>query len=195
MRLRKVPIIVGLTGKAGSGKSEFAQALGNYMPAPLCVRSFATPLKRMLGACGWDGMKDRHGRSAMQLFGTDVVRDHIARPVWLWQFLDSVVSATSECDDQVYVVVDDVRFRNELELIVNLGGIVLRIDREGACSPTTEDQRAHCSERNTRTLEVHRVIRNDGTIEDLCATARALVSFIAATHFNDLQTEIENVEL
>ena len=55
-------------------------------------------------------------RWVLQYFGTDVMRDHFAKDVWIWSIEKRLASA------QGPVVITDVRFPNEIDLIKNLGG-------------------------------------------------------------------------
>lgn len=142
------PRIIGLAGRAGSGKSTaaaFLVARGNFARL-----RFASPLKSMLSALYaeaglpaaeigrriegdlkelpdplLDGVSPRR---AMVTLGTEWGRDMISARLWLdvWsaRARAAILSGRS-------VVAEDVRFPNEAAAIRNLGGRVLYIARAG----------------------------------------------------------------
>lgn len=152
--------IIGLTGHAGVGKDAAASFLKPHGYQRLAL---ADPLKGVARAIGWDGSKDVQercicgmagGRELLQLLGTEGVRDHLGRDVWV-QALRRRIRPGSR------VVVSDVRFVNEAEAVRSWGGEVWRIERPGY--PGDD----HASERGVRQIMPDRVICNDGTLDDL----------------------------
>lgn len=139
--------LLGITGKAGSGKSTAAQVL---LDAGWTRIKFADPLKDMLRAIGLD---DRHieghlkevpcdllrgktPRWAMQTLGTEWGRECIAQDLWIALARRRIALAMAA---GLSVVVDDVRFENEAEVIRELGGMVLGLDRgDGAGGHVSE---------------------------------------------------------
>jgi len=133
-----LPELIGLIGAAGHGKSTSAHILGElgYVRLPL-----AAPLKNMLKA-GFGltdkDMSDAHKekadwrfcghspRYALQTLGTEWGREFLGENLWLnaWQ-------ATREAIGARYVVIDDVRFYNEMQMVHDLGGVLLEITRPG----------------------------------------------------------------
>ena len=133
-------MIVGLCGRAGSGKTTAAEAL---VARGFASISFAAPLKRMFAAldiapsprddprvwretphpllCG------NTPRQALQTLGTEWGRDCLGADFWvrIW---------AAEAANHAHVVADDVRFPNEAAAIRGAGGLVIRIDRAGAGS-------------------------------------------------------------
>ena len=131
------PGLVGITGRAGSGKSTAAQVL---IDAGWVRIKFADPLKDMLRAIGLD---DRHieghlkevpcdllvgqtPRWAMQTLGTAWGRQCIAQDFWVRLARRRIALAMAA---GLNVVVDDVRFENEAQVIRELGGMVLGLSR------------------------------------------------------------------
>jgi hypothetical protein len=158
-------LIVGFTGRIGSGKTFAAQELNKY---GFTRMRFAGPLKKMMAALGLtpeeiDGsLKElpcellcgSAPRWAMQSIGTQWGRDLIGEDIWVnaWK------RAVSNMQPGANVVVDDVRFANEADAIRSMGGVVVRIN-------TPDDNRAphelHESERLE--FEYDQVITNDFT--------------------------------
>ena len=69
------------------------------------------------------------------------------------------------------VVIDDVRFLNEVEMIRRLGGRVIRIDRPGP------NENTHASENELNDFDGwDGVIVNDGTLEDLAERVREMAA-------------------
>ena len=170
-------MIIGFCGLAGSGKTTAARALValGFVRAP-----FAAPLKRMFAALALgppDGVDPRawaetpHAllcgktpRQALQTLGTEWGRTLIGEDLWvrLW---------AAEAARHAHVVADDVRFANEAEAIRMAGGIVIRIERAGAGSPSGG---THVSE--TIPFAPDGAIANDRSEEALSRAVRALVA-------------------
>lgn len=161
--------VIGLAGLARSGKSTAAAHLVSHH-GYVRVR-FADPLKAMMRAIGLghaevDGdlketpcaiLMGATPRRAMQTLGTDWARDCIHPDFWisLWQR-----SACDILDHGGKVVVDDVRFQNEVDMIKRVGGTVVRVDRAGL-----ERSSSHVSENFD--FAVDQILKNDGSVDDL----------------------------
>ena len=120
--------VIGLAGRAGSGKSEVASHIAERYPAGKCViLPFAGPLKDLCRReFGWDGRKDGKGRRLLQVVGTDAGRAYNPR-IWVdkWR-ADADYHRRQGC---MCIIADDVRFANECGEIRALGGVVWRVDR------------------------------------------------------------------
>lgn len=167
--------IVGFTGQAGAGKTTAARYVTQHAHMERMrgrVVAFADPLKALCGQMfpwlptdafrGAQEDKERPlelypewtGRRLMQYLGTDVFRQ-IDPDFWVKHFLRTVREL--EADRYVDVlVVDDVRFPDELAALRGIGGRVYRLERPGI--PTG----SHASEALVRSLPVDGVIANDG---------------------------------
>ena len=141
-----MPVIVGLSGLAGAGKSTAARHLVERHG--FVRRPFAALLKGMLRyllhaqgvpAGEVDRMVDgdlkevptRHlggqtPRRAMQTLGTEWGRA-LAPDLWVEMWAASIVGLER-------VVADDVRFENEVAAVRALGGIVVEVRRPGIVS-------------------------------------------------------------
>lgn len=62
-------------------------------------------------------------RWVLQYFGTDVMRDHFAKDIWIWSMEKQILSVSDP------VVITDVRFPNEIDLIQTLGGKLIWVRR------------------------------------------------------------------
>lgn len=134
-------MIIGITGKAGVGKSTAAKVL--VRDHGFVCLPFAGPLKKMLSALGlsdaelYGDMKEavnpffgRTPRHMMQTLGTDWGREMIHPAIWLkaWEL---------EAAKHEKVVVDDVRFLNEIDMIKSMNGMIVRLERTIAENPET----------------------------------------------------------
>ena len=199
-------MIVGITGFIGSGKDTVAKML---VEKGAVQDSFASPLKDLCASVfGWDrhmlegdtvasrdfretadiywtrklGIDNFTPRLALQLLGTDIMRTHFNQDIWL----DSLEYRIRKNEQQdTMVVVSDCRFKNELDLIKELNGIVVHVIRDEL--PEWYETAVHANKGSvpakhtmeTRFAKVHAsewkwvgydfdfVIKNSGTLEDL----------------------------
>lgn len=136
-------MLIGFSGKKGSGKSYFADYLVNNK---LFIKlSFASPLKeitKILFNLSDEDVKDpikkelinpkfnASPRELMQWLGTDIMREEFNKKfnysgsIWIDSVKDKVKTLL---DDNKDVVIDDVRFQNEVDMIHSLGGIVINL--------------------------------------------------------------------
>ena len=169
-------MIIGLTGLAGSGKSEVAAALrefGGFKRVPL-----AGPLKSMLETVGfthaqlWGDEKatpladfgGKTPRHIMQTLGTDWGRQMVDQDIWITLWKKSVTVGPHA---DYNVVVDDVRFPNEVEAVRALGGQVWRVERPGVATM------GHESETHIANLAVDRILPNTAGLYELREMARS----------------------
>ena len=167
-------MIIGIYSPAAqSGKTTVAQYL---QERGYCRLPFAQPMRDMLSVMlsdlGYSEERIAHHlyvdkealvpelgvsvRHLLRTLGTEWGRDCVSPSVWLDVWL-------SKARRKSFVVVDDVRFTNEAELIRLLGGEVWRITRPGVVR-TTE----HASEGGLDTWsEFTCDIVNSGSISDL----------------------------
>jgi hypothetical protein len=196
-----MPLLVALHGSDGSGKTTVEKhitSVHKYLPYAM-----ARPLKRLCGELfdlSAEQMEDQTlkatviprlnctPRYILQRIGTDLFRNHLGEVAPLlpyksiWLDLGREWLVTHSDRDQV---VSDARFENEIDMIHELGGLVIGIDRrerdvdDGSkemgmvngswLSVVTEwlwPTVVHASEQlYFEKCDV--VIRNDGTIEEL----------------------------
>jgi len=180
-----LPPIVGFTGQAGVGKDSAALYLSRqYKYEQL---SFAAPIKAMLNAgfgidpAVWEDrvakerVIDWIGRSPRQLaqtLGTEWGRNCVAQTIWLSIFSRNAAAVTAEGKR---VVVSDVRYANEAQHIVNMGGVIIRIERPDVAPVAT-----HASEYGIPTNLVSGVIVNDYNLDTLYTRVERLVLDLGA---------------
>lgn len=198
-------MIIGLVGFIGAGKDTVSNL---FLESGGTRDSFATPLKDTLSAIfGWPrdllegnttesrefretpdmfwsrklGIPNFTPRLAMQLVGTDVMREHFHKDIWL----NSLEYRLRSKNTAQQTVISDARFRNELSLIKDMNGIIVWVQRgelpewyQTAVSANngnvidkkimqTKYKDVHTSEWNWAGFEVDFVVKNDGTIDEL----------------------------
>ncbi len=169
-------MIVGFVGRKGAGKDTAADILVHKQGY---VRTkFAQPIKDIckiafqVPAALFDGPEtetvvEKHQispRQMMQMVGTDFFRSNIHENFWIQHFEDWVRAQPPS----TRVVVTDIRFQNELDIVHRLGGLVVKIERvdgEGRHRDTTDQ---HVTESGIDDLKhVDVFVHNDGSVQDL----------------------------
>lgn len=130
-------MIIGLYGPSRAGKDETAAVLVNHFEFE--KRNFANPIRSILlklfhyvrpdiadavYSQGWDYVKARFPESvsAMIILG-QAMRDDIDEDIWLNKLFKTPYTN---------IVIPDVRQPNEAERILELGGELWKINREGS---------------------------------------------------------------
>jgi dephospho-CoA kinase len=136
MTTNSKPILVAFTGLAQAGKTTAAQA---FLSLGYDRMSFADPIKAMVRCltpvtdklatpqelCG------KSLREVYQSLGTDWGRNMVGGDIWIRAGRFRIETLLSDVLSGVIrgVVIDDIRFDNEAELIRNMGGTVVEITR------------------------------------------------------------------
>jgi hypothetical protein len=186
-------MLIGLCGLIGSGKGTVAEYLmeEHYFLGA----SFAEKLKDAC-ACifGWDrdmlegdtpesrrlreivdpwwserlGIPNFSPRFALQYVGTEVMRDVLHPDIWVLA-TERMLSYHLSLDFSENIVIADVRFPNEIDMIRRLGGQIWHIQRGILPDWFGKDNPAgiHESEWAWNKSKFDLTIHNDGTIEDL----------------------------
>lgn len=131
-----------MAGPKGVGKSTFANQLAfeyyqDGLKSIVRLMSFATPLKEMLGCIVHDDYikddKERiiphlgvSARYCLQTLGTEWGRNIINSEIWI----NIAKHRIQESEAQVFII-DDVRFDNEAKMILDMGGQVWNLSRDG----------------------------------------------------------------
>lgn len=178
-------MLIGITGKKGTGKDTVGQYLvDNYEFRRL---AFADKLKEavanLLGIDinEVDALKnpdelwrveivshqeqrifsELSWREFLQRFGTEMGRNTFGQNFWIDCWQDAWTTLSVLEPDIRNVVATDVRFNNEAHHIHFCGGYVIEIVRDGY------EPDGHASEEGIDELLVDALITNNGTIEDL----------------------------
>jgi hypothetical protein len=173
------PLLIGLSGKAGSGKS----TVGDYLAGAHGYEqlAFAGALKEVVGlAFGFseeqlygrrkEAVDPRWGVSArwcMQWLGTEVLRAKWP-DIWIHHLRQDILDFLS-INGQHPIVVTDVRFRDEAEALKGMGAVLVRIRRSAGEPPAgATGIPGHVSESDLDGWEGwDYVIQNNGTLQDL----------------------------
>ena len=156
--------LIGIAGKARSGKDTAANYLLEKLGDDWSSASFADPMKAMLGVIGVncsdaakDLPKNQYGvstRHMLQTLGTEWGRDGIGSDFWIDVF--EMYNAGQS------VIVPDVRFENEADL-VRKNGILIHIKGRGGIKGN------HVSEQAVNIKDGDIVIDNNGSLAELYA--------------------------
>ena len=186
--------IIGLVGKKGSGKTTLANDIYSYCRKnSLCYKfSFSSILKSMIlkaKICEEDELyfnKTTFSRGMLQKIGTNIIREQIDKDFFCKKMIKELmeISKINPTDKNIIIVIDDVRFQNEAELIGNIGGILIKVIR-----PDLNEEDIHESETEMDQIEDSVTIFNDSTLENLTLAAKGIAQFILAfkkTRFSNL---------
>lgn len=172
--------VIGVCGFAGSGKDTFAEY---FLHENWVIYHFTDPLKDMLmasfglthddlytsaGKARFNEFWGMTNREILQRVGTNALRNNFCGDVWI-KIMDLRIRKNLLANS--YVIIPDVRFDNEAELIHNFDGVVFRIERKTA-PLLLENEKRHESEAGISDAFVDEVISNDGSLEDLYTTAQ-----------------------
>ena len=176
-------IIVGFIGASGSGKDTASDYLvNNYGFKKM---SFADPLKKMVKECFLlsdnqcygsekEEVDERWGcspREMFQVIGTEFgqymlpellpsLKDKIApKCFWVSLLLEHIKKVDTRC-----IVIADVRFKHEIDALLNEGAYLFRIERN-----VDKQTRDHISEQEWKIIDHDKIfpINNNGTLQDL----------------------------
>lgn len=178
--------ILGLTGQKQSGKDTAADFIEQHVREWDVVRiGFADALKEeVCKACGielahLEANKDKY-RTILQWWGTDFRRNMYGQDYWLKQWMARAVSSRAHL-----IIVPDVRFKNEAELLRQFGAKIFRVVRYGL----PDDK--HQSETEMASLEVDEVIPNNDSLENFCS----IILSKFRKHYNGNNKPIQTTEL
>ncbi|QIW90012.1 nucleotide kinase [Pseudomonas phage SC_9_H1H8_2017] len=183
------PILIGLTGRARSGKTTAAEHLAQtYL---LEQYAFADPLRDGLMAIfnldptdfegdrkeqplGW---LDCSPRQLMQSMGTEWARNTVHPDVWVKLAEQNLEYMTKALGAVLGFVVSDVRFENEADLIRRRGGTVIHILRPNALAVNP-----HISEAGIAANSADLTLPNYGTVEGFLRSLDEVFLMIRERH-------------
>lgn len=159
--------LIGLIGRARSGKDTVAGYLARrHMFAHI---AFADPVKEMLEVAFGDLFRDgdrekpidwlgKSPRQLMQTLGTEWGRNRVHPELWVL-LTEQKVKHFVELD--MPLVISDVRFHNEADMILKHGGELWQIQRDGASVAEHISEQAQWDTYQTKTIE------NNDSLEEL----------------------------
>lgn len=165
--------VVAIGGALGSGKSTLARLIIKSFSNPRIV-PFAYPLKKAAVDLGWNGKKDKKGRKLLQLLGTEIGRECIDPDIWVNKWEAQRSKAKNDLRD--ILIADDMRFQNEIDLILRVRGTTIKII--GRDSYDDQEQRNHPSETGLANQYFDFVYDNAGTIDDMQVFAKTVVDYL-----------------
>ncbi len=176
-------MIIGLAGRASSGKDTVGAFIFSSNPEKYAVMAFATPLKEIVKEVYdfsdlqiYGPLKETPDprylrpdgtcltpREAMQKCGTEWARSCYPDT---WAAM-GIRRAKREWQDHITVIFTDCRFTNEAKAIIDAGGEVWRIHRK-----LVDDKPAtHASEWEMDTAQFEKLVKNriynNGTLDEL----------------------------
>lgn len=183
--------VILISGNLKSGKSTVSRLLKNrfeifYPKKKFKIYSFASKIKKIAKeSFGWDGEKDKKGRTLLQRLGTEVGRAY-NEDIWVNYFSEELKNNT----DTIYFV-DDWRYPNEKDKIDFDGDVyTVRVNRKRVNNGWFKKlrvcfQKKHTSENslpNTLNSYDFWLYNNYNTVDDL----------EEAFKFQELYKEIKN---
>lgn len=103
-------------------------------------------------------------RFVFSRFGTEVMHTLFGKDVWV----KTVLRRASQDPPGTHLLIGDVRFPAEVEIVKEMGGLLVRVDRPGLVKNPTDD--THSSETSLDSFDGwDHTIANTGTMGDLRA--------------------------
>ena len=185
--------IIGITGKAGSGKDTAADFI-KEVHIKSQVTSFAKVLKEAASIItGLDpfyfdsrnpAREEVHPkigkspRQILKLLGTECARDILDENVWVNHVKDEYLSAKTSYQNIEYFVITDVRFNNEAEWIIENGGSIIQIERNVPNDRRTDSR--HATESGILNSYINHRVLNYGTLEEFNLNTLRIIDLIKA---------------
>lgn len=165
-------IIIGIIGKANAGKSTISNHIRekfteNFPDLYVLQKSFSSPLKKMLldtKICTEEELYERKtpfSRRMMQAVGTDIVRT-VAPDYWCNKMEEELYQIYLAKPYSI-VIIDDLRFRNEKQLLQKLKGYFVKITRSGLKSDDYHRSETELDDM----IGFDELIQNNGTLSQL----------------------------
>ena len=176
--------LIGIAGQKQNGKNTICNIIFHNFPSQVIIHSFAEPIREITKIFGFTledmtvKKEDVHPfwgiswRRFAQLVGTEMFRKVFRKDVWIKMMEMKINKDTSNFK---FILIDDVRFPNEVIMIKKLGGTVIRVIRPSM--QTAQSKWAiirwiksfflHASEKPLPSELIDHEIINDGTEEEL----------------------------
>ena len=191
-----LPRIIAISGKYGSGKDTVCAEIVRRLKAlgfqdQVTELKFAGALKTATAAMSGTTIPENYsdvGKAKMirgldmtvgrlqQVLGT-VARLHIHPDVWVIPVIEACQSRTDH-----FCIISDCRFINEATKIQELGGLIIRLNRDPKLVSETSTAGRDCNHISETCLDDYDkfdlVYQNDGTLEELNAAVLKFLGLI-----------------
>lgn len=192
----KIPKIIAISGKIGSGKDTLADLLKNYLE-DYCFGQytkqlkFADALKQATAAMTGTTVEENYtdqGKAKyipefdmtlgkfQQVFGT-LAKEHIHPDIWIFPVIKQCIN--SEDKTSIFLI-SDCRFVKEAEAIQRAGGVVIRLNRDPNLIPAelkAGRDLSHISETDLDNYNFDFTYQNNGSLKDLEKVVFKFVGF------------------
>jgi dephospho-CoA kinase len=183
--------LICIIGNIGSGKSTASNILKQYGYEEI---TFANPVKEIGLILGFEN-KDLYGsqedklkinefwgvsgREFMQKFATNIMRNELqkhinmnmdGKTIWVRLCEKKIIQMLKE---NKKILVSDGRFPDEIDMIKQYNGIILKIDRNNSYDL------GHESESYISKIKYDKIIDNNGTLDDLENEIKKLIKYEA----------------
>lgn len=169
-------IIIGISGKLGSGKDTVAHFIKEH-DSSFQSKAFAYKLKKivsLLAGCDFETTLTQEGKNTfiegfnktigemLQGVGTNALRDNFDKNVWINGLFTDLKPGGN-------YIITDVRFKNEAEALKNKGAFLVRVNRP--VNPIAENSGRDLTHPSETDLDDYQgfdaIIDNKGTLDEL----------------------------
>lgn len=200
--------IIGIIGKKGAGKTALTQSMDQLtVGRNVYYIAFGDALKEMLikaGMVTYDqvyGKKTAISRWLMQKVGTEIFRKQIDQDYWVKKVKERL-SEIEAGDPDAIVLIHDVRFPEEADLIRNNRGYLVRVWRplkrwQYWLQRLREFKGAndHASETAQDAIQANLTVKNAGTLADLQKSGVEVFLILYERYKKDKQRREERAAL
>lgn len=168
-------MIIGLVGRAQSGKSTAAKYL--IKEYGFIQTAFAEPLKQMILKAGMATHEELYhkktemSRWLMKKIGTEIFREQVDPDYWI-KAMQYHLDLTIKENPSKKIIIDDIRFPNEAKLLMDCYNCTLirieRINNDGSYFIDSDAGEIHKSESQIDSIPVNQIIiARSGEIEKI----------------------------
>jgi len=185
-------IIIGISGKIGSGKDTVAHFIKQHDPS-FQSKAFAFKLKKivaLLAGCDFDLTLSQEGKNVyieqfdktigemLQGIGTNALRDNFDKNVWINGLFTDLKTGSN-------YIITDVRFKNEADALRKKGAFLVRVNRPN--NPIAENSNRDLTHPSETDLDDYQyfdaIIENKGTLDDLEYSVKKLLDRVSKGSF------------